>query len=1133
MKKIKTTSVFVIIIILKCISGVGQTLEIPKIDPPSPEAYLITKYGDIPVNEFTGVVTANVPVYTFRAGKLVYPITLNYMGAGVKVDQLPSWVGMNWSLNGVSVITRTVRDIADEETNDGQRYYLSDAEINEHLTNLNDGTTNAAYFNDLGHSTDIDSEVDVFNFSIPGYSGGFFLDQNFTPILTKKESEIRITVNGPSADNKENLRTIREFRITAPDGVQYTFGGSGFLEQTALRTTTNGIDGSEHTQGFTAYYLKKITHPARGDIIFEYDQVAEQIMTPITKEESQNYNLHEITFWTETGCLNKATESHALTTIITRTIGPKYLRKIYCPEDNSSIIFNSDFVAIDRLQRKLNSIEVYKDSLLTDKIEFTYFIDLLNASQTRFFLTKVTFNKQLEVIQEPGRKYEEYNFAYNDPGSLPDRFSASQDIDGYYNGKVNTTLLTDNIICNPNHLPGFADRKPDFFYGSKGVLTDIYYPTGGRTHFDYEAEQVKRDICNDGFSLVVWRNSDEINPNLLGSTWPEIDIDNENQSYVSPINQDVQFNLHFEVTQSHVQRDHVRLKIVEDNNLTILDETENLGDYGPPKDFHYIRHLQAGHSYRVFLEIVDLPLGTHYATASVSSQLCTGVERVSGYGVRLLRQEDFASEDGPPSSVKRFYYTNINKTLVPTIDLPYLHYVANIKKGLFVENCVTEGPGAFTGETVWTYDTLSSASFENFFSIKQPGDYSTVSISYGGDLFELGGTEKSFKTERNVESLISLYTSPNWYMQFVDPINLINISPVNGTLERETTYENHQHTLRKITEKTYHYTYHVTSSANNIQCSQKFNIIYYLPGQTISNVITNHQVGMYHTSAWLPTLDTIRTVQYIDPIPLGTTDESIYRRLQTDKSFTYDSYAGLPTEIRESTSKADEQLVTRNVYAKQVDQLTGVSQEEIIALGALDLKNIIQQPVQVTTYLSQSGTLNPLSTQRTVYKIFPSCTVPLPQKIQFSKTSPSGSGTLEDRVEFKAYDVGGNPTVISLKNGANIKYIYNKWGQPQVKIENFPDSQPLDTTLDEEIAAALEENGSSFGQCSLQASYPNSLVTVYVRNSYKELIQIIDPKCLSTFYEYDAFHRLKRVRNDEGNIVKEFDYNFKRYTIQP
>ncbi|NII83713.1 hypothetical protein [Pedobacter sp. SG908] len=56
----------------------------------------------------------------------------------------------------------------------------------------------------------------------------------------------------------------------------------------------------------------------------------------------------------------------------------------------------------------------------------------------------------------------------------------------------------------------------------------------------------------------------------------------------------------------------------------------------------------------------------------------------------------------------------------------------------------------------------------------------------------------------------------------------------------------------------------------------------------------------------------------------------------------------------------------------------------------------------------------------------------------------------------------------------------------------------------------------------------NSLIGSY---SYRPLIgmsTVTDSKGMTTFYEYDGFLRLKAIKDQDGNIVKQFDYHYKQ-----
>lgn len=78
--------------------AVGQTLDYPE-NIPSPNAMSLGMYGEIPVSLFTGVPDISIPIYEVKYKSLTLPISLNYHGSGVRPDVHPGWVGLNWSLN--------------------------------------------------------------------------------------------------------------------------------------------------------------------------------------------------------------------------------------------------------------------------------------------------------------------------------------------------------------------------------------------------------------------------------------------------------------------------------------------------------------------------------------------------------------------------------------------------------------------------------------------------------------------------------------------------------------------------------------------------------------------------------------------------------------------------------------------------------------------------------------------------------------------------------------------------------------------------------------------------------------------------------------------------------------------------
>ena len=112
---------------------------------------------------------------------------------------------------------------------------------------------------------------------------------------------------------------------------------------------------------------------------------------------------------------------------------------------------------------------------------------------------------------------------------------------------------------------------------------------------------------------------------------------------------------------------------------------------------------------------------------------------------------------------------------------------------------------------------------------------------------------------------------------------------------------------------------------------------------------------------------------------------------------------------------------------------------------------------------------------------------------------------------------GGVPTAIIW--GYNKEY-------PIAKVENATYSQvssyvtPLQTS----------SNNGTLTQASfasLRSNLPNAMITAYTYNPLIGVSSIASPNGDKTTYEYDNFGRLKAVRDKDGNLLSENEYNFR------
>ena len=425
---------------------------------------------------FTGTAQFNIPLYQLKSNKLSVPISLNYSTNGVKVDQIASWVGMGWSLNAGGVITRMVRDRADE---------ISDRMSFEGIVDQLD--IDPQLMERIIMDTDneeIDTEPDLYSYNFNGQNGKFIIDTDGFPRLIPHQ-DITLEVIGSGA--------LRTFEITTKGGVKYYFGEKeqGASTNTSVEKTRSQNSEAEGREGltdyYTAWYLTRIVHPTGDVISFKYTHHTAQYDSGVFQSYNrgvQNPNCSDCSIG------NYSTSTTEI------SVGMSYLTEINT--NNILITFESSlrtggigFYA----QYNLDAIKIIdkSNSIIGQIFNFNY--DYSTNTVKRSLKSPLTTKRLfLSGLIETGTDItspKEYSFSYNSINNLPSRLSFSQDHWGYYNGANNS----DNFMPLPSYLStyfwGFtgANREPNWNYSIYGSLNKISYPTGGTSEIDYEAQE--------------------------------------------------------------------------------------------------------------------------------------------------------------------------------------------------------------------------------------------------------------------------------------------------------------------------------------------------------------------------------------------------------------------------------------------------------------------------------------------------------------------------------------------------------------------------------------------------------------------------------------------------------------------
>lgn len=241
---------------------------------PSPNAASLGTYGIIPVSLYTGTPDISIPLYTFESRGLKLPVTLRYDASGVKVNQLPGWLGHNWSLEAGGVITRTIKERYDEYlprfNSDALNYFQSFWLLDNYYENQD--VTSIA-FNALYHVYDL--SPDIYHFNFMGYSGYFFLDHdgkwrvqsesNLDIIFYYSEESSYIAPFVSHFPNTELInKTIKGFVIRDDKGYEYEFGGTS----SAIEYTTPFFDMAEWNA--MSWYLSEV-RDMYGNVLYSFE----------------------------------------------------------------------------------------------------------------------------------------------------------------------------------------------------------------------------------------------------------------------------------------------------------------------------------------------------------------------------------------------------------------------------------------------------------------------------------------------------------------------------------------------------------------------------------------------------------------------------------------------------------------------------------------------------------------------------------------------------------------------------------------------------------------------------------------------------------------------------------------------
>jgi YD repeat-containing protein len=1098
--------------------------------PPSPNVQAMQKYGDIPVSAYTGVPNISIPLYTIKFHDISVPISISYHASGIKVAEEASQVGLGWVLNAGGSISRKIVGMDDFISG---VYFNTTTSTTTDLTNsyqplspiidgpiLNANHTNSVDFtSDLSGSPKKDLQPDEFYYNVQGLSGRFLLKRTYETVLRKLE-KIDITCLA----NPQGVKDGSVWQIKSIDGFIYDF--------TQIETAK---DPNGNAPSITAIYLTQITSPTHNIVTFHYIQngLSGNYVNPIgSHTDTRNDGILPIA--------NNVKNyiPHSLGTFSTNGQGKNYstVSLDYIDFGTGRVQFNYTNTRTDvPFDNQLNSISVFtKDvqgnlastALKNFNFSYSYFIGAVSGytfGGTNSSSTTYTQRLQLNSITETGNYNGQnltanpYTFQYYTGGAntLPSKDSYARDHWGYYNGMTTNTSLIPSFTRGTSSdqikyymgIPGM-ERNSNGLYMQAFSLSDIKYPTGGTTHFDYEAndcDEQKSQINDQSGNpypytiftsknapyTVTWHST---TPNAV---LPVLDMSDE---YRDPTDGMIQgyVNIAFRTSQNIVtptmvssspNQAYVQFTNTITGTISTIDPATcgymsvdgggniliNNMPFGLlPGKYNVSCHVVTTGGYSQY--IMDINSGAITWFTQVNSTPDPNSTNPTTYspvgGLRIKRITDFDGINSPKIKRYIYHYTagNLEYSYGRRMSIPQYSYW-EVSEDLWFQRVGSQVQQDTYNPVHLMRNSDSNIPLTGAASGSAVG-YDQV-IVYNGENGENGKTAYQFHNNPDIVApyLYVGYPSRRPYSSNVE-------DPLNGSVTEETDYA-------VLNEKFVH-----VKDIKNIYISNSAleNDIYAIEDHILPHFTTNSDnssdPGTVPYSYIGPTYDpgasfdhllyTYSAIQSVWTY-LSSTDETIYsltdqtKLLETVTNYYYDnSNHYLPTRTVATDSKG--QIVTSSIsYPLDYNALNNV---EAISQGIQNLitNHVLNVPVEKMIKKTESDGTNgrivsasiyrydtALPALKEVYQMQSGIPVPVANftKLSINSTSTSKDASYQPVQWFDTYDAN-NGNLLQQHKDQDINTSY-QWGYNKV----YPVAQCKNAASNEFYYEGFEENTTS------------------------------------------------------------------------
>ncbi len=1119
-----------LLLIMASISSLGQDLQKASevnVIPPSPNVAAFNKFVDIPVSYYTGTPDVTIPLYEIKMNQLSLPITLSYHASGLKVEELASWIGAGWTLNASGVISRTVKGLPDElyQVADNKkgffhngRLFLADGSFNyskitecsrttrtETWKITSDATTTTPDSVSRGY---LDTEPDLYYYNFPGGSGKFTFTQKHQLIkLSVDDTKI---ITDPFTNNASLPTTLNptsyEWEMVGEDGVHYKFKNA---ERTKVISASTGGGFSPYSPSIENYqsswHLDEIS--LNGEWIrFYYTNEFQQY--DVKLGESGQFSV-----------VGGTTSSPVSYSLINTQVDAKRLVRIETSNGYKVCFYASKADRKDLIgSKRLQYVRIFKDGVLIKGYQLDNGPNDVNATQSngayfgnnaKLKLRNVTPNG----ISDTTLTINGHQFQYYEDLTFPALDSKNQDYWGYYNAAANGSSLLPVYKDTLYHVNtnSSVNREPDLNFAQIGSLKGIIYPTGGYTKFQYELHDYYATRYKTPYSFQATATGGSLSSPVVTTKTFTV-----TSTYSASIFTDGNSNDFYSFTKLKKWNAVTDLYDIDVNlSMNGLGNRRNL----PPGNYQLL--AQNGNGGTTFIRI-------EYEQPETRNVVAGGLR------IKHLITYDPTSNK---KLVKSFNYklgatTMSSGVLFTPINLGgYLTtYTSGSIGGVAGQVCFSDSPTYFVNVSTSTQIPLALNQGSHI-------GYSEVRVF---DLLEADiNLSEIDASKKNGATIYTFVNEKDNSFKSYPYVPQKDLSHKNGKMISETHYRFNGSVLKKISEQTFDY---LEEALPNQVKGLNFKAV--ATSFCYNCNSSNYASNEYTLNAKWYYLNSVTAKEYDDNevLKLSTTTNYLYdparthrqtigKTLQNSKgevtSEEYTRMPGIPALVTQVVKKINGAQVSGekmtyngklpgsySVWDVQSNPST-YFYKSIFTYSGNQLQSIIANPVGESLIGTQKSYIWGHNGAHVIAEVINA----KPEQIYYTSFEENGilgnsanpAKTGAKYWNSNTYNFAAQGFVPS--NTTNLKVSYWYWNGSQWLFSGETDwgtgTITAGTRLDE-----------------IRVYPKGALMTTYTYQLGAGLASATNSNAKTDYYLYDAFNRLELVKDDKGNILQQYQYNY-------